>query len=204
MRPVSRVVTLILVSLSLSLSLAVGASDCCVPQIRPTLPILEVLVPDTAAERWYACRGVAEEDLGIIISLNVMATTQEWAEPPTYPIEIMRATIYEMIREETLPDVAMLPRELAREISDRCYIYDLEGYACWINSPFYHDGVIDGVILPWASDLVVVFFEPGEHVSLGLSLLSHPVLYALRPPSGCCEWPPAPPEPPCPCNPCGP
>jgi len=193
MRLVSRAVHPLLVCVALAL--VVQASPCCDPPTLPSTPVLRVLVPDTAAGRWYYCRGVAEEDLGVVIALSVMPTSQEWAEPPRHPIEIMREVVYDMIAEDSLPDMAMLPRELAQEISDRCYVYDLDVYRCWVEHPFLHDGVIDGVILPWASDLVLVFFEPGEHVLLGLSLLSHPVLASMRPPSGCCDWPPTPKEP---------
>jgi len=204
MRLVSRAVHPLLVCLAFAI--VAQASPCCPPQAMPTEPILEVLVPDTAAGRWYACRGVAEEDLEMIVSLNVMATSETWAEPPNYPIDVMRETLYEMIADEKLPDMAMIPRELAQEISDRCYIYDLEAFRCWLPTPYVYDGAIDGVILPWACDLVVVFFEPGDQVCLGLSLLSHPVISALIPPEGCCQWPPEPPEPVCPCciNPCDP
>lgn len=187
MRLVLRAVFSVLVCLTIAL--AVYAVPVCCPPVAETLPVLRVLVPDTAADRWYLCRNVAEEDLGAIIALNVMPTSETWATPPHHPIDMIREVLYEMIADEDLPDMAMIPLDLAREISDRCYVYDLDAYACWIERPFHYDGTIDGVVLPWASGLVLVFFEPGDHVFLGLSLLSHPVLSSLRPPTGCCEWP---------------
>jgi hypothetical protein len=205
MRLVSRAVHPLLVCLLLAVAVH-AAPPCCPVTIMPSEPVLSVLVPDYAAERWYACRGVAEEDLGITIALNVMPTEVAWSEPASYPIDVMRAVLDEMIREDDLPDMAMLPHELAREISDRCYVYDLDLYACYIQWPFLYEGV-DGVILPWESGLAVVFFEPGRHVELGLALLSHPVIGALLPPEGCCVWPPEPEEPECvycPCVPCAP
>jgi len=197
MRLVLRAVFPILVLLLAAVG--ANATRICSPPVPVSEPVLRVLVPDTAADRWYLCRGVAETDVGVIVALNVMPTDEAGVTPPHHPIDVMREVIYEMIENENLPDMAMLPLELAREISDRCYIYDLDAYACWISNPFRHYGVIDGVYLPWASGLVAVFFEPGEHVALGLALLSHPVLADRRPPAGCCEWPrPAPvPEPYC-------
>jgi len=199
LRLASRTVYPILVALLL-FSLASQAAPCCT--YEPQMPfMLSVLVPDEVAGRWYACRDAVENDLGILISLRVMPTTVQWAEPPNYPIDVMRNVLDELIREDNLPDIAMLPYDLAREISDRCFVYDLDAYACYISWPFLYEG-IDGVILPWASDLAVVFFEPGTHVQLGLAALSHPAIGSLRPPEGCCTWP-EPEEPDCPCNPCG-
>ena len=192
MRLVSRVVHPLLVCLALAV--VVQAAPCCIYPAPPSLPVLRVLVPDFAADRWYACKGVAVEDLGIILALSVMPTSEEWATPPNYPEDMMRDILYYLIAEDDLPDIAMIPRELAGEISDRCYIYDLNADECWIQRPFRHDGVVDGIVLPWASDLALVFFEPGKQVQLGLSLLRHPVLASLRPPEGCCDWP-DPPEP---------
>jgi len=193
MRLVWRAVALAVVCLLFTL--AAGAIPVCQPPMLSMGPVLRILVPDTAADRWYLCRGVAEEDLGVTIALNVMPTVEEGVTPPHYPIDVMREVIYGMIADENLPDMAMIPLDLAREISDRCYIYDLDAYACWIERPFRYEGVIDGVILPWASGLVLVFFEPGDHVVLGLSLASHPVLASMRPPTGCCDWPRPEPEP---------
>ncbi len=202
MRLISRAVHPLLVCLAVAV--VVQASPCWTPPALPTSPILEVLVPDTVADRWYACRGVAEEDLDLIISLNVMPTFLTWADPPRHPDEVMREALYEMIAEEALPDMAMIPRELAGEIADRCYVYELDAFGCWISWPFLRRGAIAGAILPWACDLVVVFFEPGAQIDLGLSLLSHPAIAAVRPPKGCCDWPVVSPEPPCPAPPCAP
>ena len=199
MRLVCRTVYPILVCLVLAV--VVQANPCCVAPPVTYAPSLRVLVPDSAAERWYACRRVAEEDLGLTIVLDVMPTLEEGTLPPLHPIDVMREIVFRMIDDETLPDMAMLPRELAREISDRCYVYDLDAYACWLGAPFYYDGAIDGIELPWSAGLVVVFFEPGRSVELGLALLTHPVIASLRPPEGCCNWPPPPPEPVCPCPP---
>jgi len=193
MRLVSRAVIPAIVLVATSLVLA--ATSVCQQPVLSTEPVVRILVPDSAADRWYLCRGVAEADVGVTIALNVMPTTEDGVTPPHHPIDVMREVIYEMIADENLPDIAMLPIELAREISDRCYIYDLDAYSCWVERPFRHYGAIDGVYLPWASGLVAVFFEPGEHVLLGLALLSHPVLSALQPPAGCCEWPRPEPEP---------
>jgi hypothetical protein len=193
MRLVWRAVAVVLVFMSVALS--VSAIPICQPAMPSIGPVLRILVPDTASDRWYLCRSVAEEDVGVTIALNVMPTVQEGVTPPHYPIDVMREVIYEMIANEDLPDMAMIPLDLAREISDRCYIYDLDAYSCWVQRPFRYDGAIDGVILPWASDLVLVFFEPGDQVILGLALLSHPVLASMRPPAGCCGWPRPEPEP---------
>jgi len=199
MRLAWRTVYPILVALTL-FSLAVQAAPCC--SCTPQMPfLLSILVPDEAAGRWYACRESVEADLGISISLRVMPTSVEWAEPPNHPIDVMREVLDELIREGNVPDMAMLPYDLAREISDRCFVYDLDAYACYITWPFLYEG-IDGVVLPWASDLAVVFFEPGTHVQLGLTVLSHPAIGSLRPPADCCDWP-EPVEPDCLCNPCG-
>jgi len=200
MRLVSRAVPPLLVCLALAI--AAQATPCCVNPASPTMPTLRVLVPDYVAERWYACRRVAEEDLGITIALNVMPTTEEGVRPPLYPIDVMREAIYQMIDEDNLPDMAMIPRDLAREISDRCYVYDLDAFECALRAPFYYDGAVDGIALPWATGLVIVFFEPGKNVVMGLSLISHPVIASQRLPEGCCDWPPPPPEPVC-CPPCG-
>jgi len=199
MRLVSRVVHPILVCLVLAV--AAQATPCCPPAVPAGPPTIRVLIPNSVAERWYACRSVAEEDLGVTIVLDVMPTTEEGRSPSPHPIDVMREVLNQMIDEENLPDMAMLPRELAREISDRCYVHDLGEFECWLTAPFYHDGAVDGIALPWASDLVVVFFEPGEKVILGLELLRHPVIAYKRPPEGCCDWPPPPPEPVCPCPP---
>lgn len=199
MRLVSRAVHPLLVCLAFAV--VVQAAPCCVAPAPLATPILSVLIPESVSDRWYACRGVAEEDLGVIISLRMMPIAEAWAAPPNYPIDVMREVLYEMIDEDDLPDMAMIPRELAREISDRCYVYDLDAFECWIAAPFFHNGAIDGVVLPWASDLVAVFFEPGENVLLGLSLLSHPTFASLRSPDACCDWPAPEPEPESPCCP---
>ena len=199
MRLVWRIVYPIVVVLLLS-TLAVHANPCC--SYTPQMPfLLSVLVPDDVAGRWYACREAVEADLDISISLRVMPTSVEWSEPPHYTIDVLRNVLNELIREDNLPDMAMLPFELAREVEDRCHVYDLDAYACYITWPFVYEG-IDGVILPWASDLAVVFFEPGINVKLGLAVLSHPAIGSLVPPDDCCDWP-EPAEPDCPCNPCG-
>jgi hypothetical protein len=152
-----------------------GGSD---PPVSPD-EFLRVLVPDDRLEKWHECRGQLEQDLGIFIVLDVVPTTRLDVLPRPSPTAVIREVLNGMIDEGSLPDAAMIPRELARELSDRCYTFSLDAYEDRIPRPFRHDSSIEGVCLPWALDLVVVFFEPGKKVDAGLAVVNHPCLTSV-------------------------